>query len=221
MNKFWIHNFVLMPVTLKIQIPQCFDGLFYIKMPTDSYKETRNLTLSLKDTLFGDQFLSMKLATVNLRLDFNIEGLLTKDILQSRAGPSSTLGFHLAMSMPYTPMHLAQIGLIQAGLAGIGPSPKELRRNLTSHLTSMSGGYKEPSSQNGIVGRTGAGNSSILNMLFRLNQFSKGHILVDGVNIANISLSDLHSHFSIIPQPPFLFERSLRTVITCPVLFLF
>ncbi|XP_074332294.1 uncharacterized protein LOC141670376 isoform X3 [Apium graveolens] len=148
MNKFWIHNFVLMPVTLKIQIPQCFDGLFYIKMPTDSYKETRNLTLSLKDTLFGDQFLSMKLATVNLRLDFNIEGLLTKDILQSRAGPSSTLGFHLAMSMPYTPMHLAQIGLIQAGLAGIGPSPKELRRNLTSHLTSMSGGYKEPSSQN-------------------------------------------------------------------------
>ncbi|KAL8121000.1 transcription factor bHLH49 isoform X2 [Apium graveolens] len=93
------------------------------------------------------EFLSMKLATVNPRLDFNIEGLLAKDILQSRAGPSSTLGFHPAMSMPYAPMHLAQPGLIQAGLAGMGPSPDELRRSLTSHLTSMSGGYKEPNSQ--------------------------------------------------------------------------
>ncbi|XP_074345901.1 auxin-responsive protein IAA26-like isoform X2 [Apium graveolens] len=75
----------------------------------------------------------------------------------------------------------------------------------------MSGGYKEPNSQNGIVGRTGAGKSSILNVLFRLNQFSGGHILVDGVNIANILLRDLHSHFSVVPQPPFLFEGSLRT----------
>lgn len=68
-------------------------------------------------------------------------------ILQSRAGPSSTLGFHPGMSMPYAPMHLPQPGLIQAGLAGMGPSPDELRRSLTSHLTSMSGGYKEPNSQ--------------------------------------------------------------------------
>ncbi|XP_074334799.1 uncharacterized protein LOC141672175 isoform X1 [Apium graveolens] len=199
-----------MPVTLKIQIPQCFDGLFYIKMPTDSYKETRNLTLSLKDTLFGDQFLCLKLPTVNPQLYFNIEGLLAKDILQSRAGPSSILGFHPAMSMPYGPMHLAQTGLIQAGLAGIGHCPDEIRRSLTSHLTSISRRYKEPNTQNGIVGRTGAGKSNILNVLFRLNQFSRGDILVDGVNIANISLRDLHSHFSIVPQPPFLFEGSLR-----------
>lgn len=68
-------------------------------------------------------------------------------ILQSRAGPSSTLGFHPAMPMPFAPMHLPQPGLIQAGLAGMGPSPDELRRSLTSHLTSMSGRYKEPNSQ--------------------------------------------------------------------------
>ncbi|KAK1389868.1 Transcription factor bHLH49 [Heracleum sosnowskyi] len=92
------------------------------------------------------EFLSMKLATVNPRLDFNIEGLLAKDILQSRAGPS-TLGFHPGMPMPFAPMHLPQPGLIQAGLVGMGPSPDELRRSLTSHLTSMSGGYKEPNSQ--------------------------------------------------------------------------
>ncbi|KAL8109537.1 hypothetical protein AgCh_025594 [Apium graveolens] len=108
----------------------------------------KNVTLGVKGTskkkqlnfyvtlgLFLAVFLSMKLATVNPRLDFNIKGLLAKDILQSRAGPSSTLGFHPAISMPYAPMHLAQTGLIQSGLAGMGPSLDELRRSLTSHLT--------------------------------------------------------------------------------------
>ncbi|KAK1381020.1 Transcription factor bHLH49 [Heracleum sosnowskyi] len=93
------------------------------------------------------EFLSMKLATVNPRLDFNIEGLLAKDILQSRAGPSSTLGFHPDMSMPYSPMHLTQHGLVQAGLTGAGPSPDALQRSFTAHLTSTNGGYKLPSSQ--------------------------------------------------------------------------
>ncbi|XP_017223523.1 transcription factor bHLH49-like isoform X1 [Daucus carota subsp. sativus] len=93
------------------------------------------------------EFLSMKLATVNPRLDFNIEGLLANDILQSRAGPSSTLGFLPDMSMPCTPMHLSQHGLVQAGLTGMGPSPDALQRSFTSHLTSMSGGYKLPNSQ--------------------------------------------------------------------------
>ncbi|KAL8106022.1 transcription factor bHLH49-like [Apium graveolens] len=93
------------------------------------------------------EFLSMKLATVNPRLDFNVEGLLAKDILQSRAGPSSTLGFHPDMSMPYPPMHLSQHGLVQAGLTGMGPSPDALQRSFTAHLASMSGGYKLPNSQ--------------------------------------------------------------------------
>ncbi|KAK1373190.1 ABC transporter C family member 13 [Heracleum sosnowskyi] len=64
--------------------------------------------------------------------------------------------------------------------------------------------------QTGIVGRTGAGKSSILNVLFRLNPLSGGCILVDGMNIANISLRDLRSRFSVVPQTPFLFEGSLR-----------
>ncbi|KAL6996727.1 ABC transporter C member 13 [Sarracenia purpurea var. burkii] len=64
--------------------------------------------------------------------------------------------------------------------------------------------------QAGIVGRTGAGKSSILNTIFRLNPICQGRILVDGIDIADVSVRDLRSHFSVVPQSPFLFEGSLR-----------
>ncbi|KAK6911073.1 ABC transporter type 1, transmembrane domain, partial [Dillenia turbinata] len=64
--------------------------------------------------------------------------------------------------------------------------------------------------QVGIVGRTGAGKSSILNALFRLTPICGGRILVDDIDIADISVRDLRQHFSVVPQSPFLFEGSLR-----------
>ncbi|KAL6144938.1 hypothetical protein ACLB2K_055628 [Fragaria x ananassa] len=62
----------------------------------------------------------------------------------------------------------------------------------------------------GIVGRTGAGKSSVLNALFRLTPICTGYILVDGINIATAPIRDLRGHFSVVPQTPFLFEGSLR-----------
>lgn len=64
--------------------------------------------------------------------------------------------------------------------------------------------------QVGVVGRTGAGKSSILNALFCLYPICGGCIMVDGINIADVSLRDLRAHFSVVPQIPFLFEGSLR-----------
>lgn len=64
--------------------------------------------------------------------------------------------------------------------------------------------------QVGMVGRTGAGKSSVLNALFRLTPICTGRILVDGINIANAPIRDLRGHFSVVPQTPFLFEGSLR-----------
>ncbi|KAK1323692.1 ABC transporter C family member 13 [Acorus calamus] len=64
--------------------------------------------------------------------------------------------------------------------------------------------------QVGIVGRTGAGKSSVINALFRLNPISHGHVLVDGLNIANIPVRDLRAHLAVVPQSPFLFEGRLR-----------
>ncbi|CAK9159947.1 unnamed protein product [Ilex paraguariensis] len=91
------------------------------------------------------EFLSMKLATVHPRLDFNIEGLLTKDVLQSRAGPSS-LGFPPDMTMPYSLLHSSHPGVIHTVLPGVGNSSDALRRTINSHVTAMSGEYKESTS---------------------------------------------------------------------------
>ncbi|XP_060917590.1 multidrug resistance-associated protein 1-like isoform X1 [Labrus mixtus] len=62
----------------------------------------------------------------------------------------------------------------------------------------------------GIVGRTGAGKSSLALGIFRILEAAKGRIFIDGINIAHIGLHDLRSRITIIPQDPVLFSGSLR-----------
>lgn len=62
----------------------------------------------------------------------------------------------------------------------------------------------------GIVGRTGAGKSSLALGIFRILEAAKGKIYIDGVDIAEIGLHDLRSRITIIPQDPVLFSGSLR-----------
>lgn len=62
----------------------------------------------------------------------------------------------------------------------------------------------------GIVGRTGAGKSSLISTLLRMSELDSGSVIVDGVDISKIGLHTLRSNISVIPQDPVLFQGSIR-----------
>ena len=78
------------------------------------------------------------------------------------------------------------------------PSIKELTSNI------------EPGKKIGIVGRTGAGKSSILQVLFRLTDACDGNIVIDGHDITKIGLHMLRKNIAYIPQTPFMIQGSIR-----------
>ncbi|KAF9435418.1 hypothetical protein BGZ76_006323 [Entomortierella beljakovae] len=75
----------------------------------------------------------------------------------------------------------------------------------------------KPGEKVGIVGRTGAGKSSLIGALFRLfevntgNPSHRGGISIDGIDISKIGMHDLREKMAIIPQEPFLFRGTLRS----------
>ena len=62
----------------------------------------------------------------------------------------------------------------------------------------------------GLVGYTGAGKSTFVSLILRLFPLKKGKILIDGQDIANVTLESLRHQIALIPQDPVLFHRSLR-----------
>ncbi|KAL2559136.1 transcription factor bHLH [Forsythia ovata] len=89
------------------------------------------------------EFLSMKLATVNPLLDFNIEGLLAKD---PQAGPPSSLAFSSYMTTPYPPLQQLQTGTIQAVLPGLGCSSGPPQGLVKPQFSTVGGRLRESTS---------------------------------------------------------------------------
>jgi len=67
----------------------------------------------------------------------------------------------------------------------------------------------EPNKKIAIVGRSGNGKSTIFNLLLRYFDASIGNVLVDGINIKDLTEESLRNNISIIRQSPFLFNMSI------------
>ncbi|WOK95437.1 transcription factor bHLH49-like [Canna indica] len=87
------------------------------------------------------EFLSMKLAAVNPRLDFNVEALLSKDLLQCHSGTSSAIGFSPDLINPQ--LQLSQQGLVQTGISSNYGTSNAVRRAISSQLNL----FRSPSTQ--------------------------------------------------------------------------
>ena len=61
-----------------------------------------------------------------------------------------------------------------------------------------------------ILGSTGSGKSTVLNLITRLYDIDKGTIKIDGICIANLNLSDLRNCVGFVPQDAFLFSDSIK-----------
>jgi ATP-binding cassette subfamily B protein len=62
----------------------------------------------------------------------------------------------------------------------------------------------------GLVGYSGAGKSTFVNLILRFFSLEKGRILIDGQDIATVTLESLRSQVALIPQDPILFHRTLE-----------
>jgi ATP-binding cassette subfamily B multidrug efflux pump len=67
-----------------------------------------------------------------------------------------------------------------------------------------------PGSSLAIVGPTGAGKSTLADLIVRAYDPDRGSILIDGVNIRDLSLEDLRAAIGFVPQETFLFGETLR-----------
>lgn len=68
----------------------------------------------------------------------------------------------------------------------------------------------EPGQSIALVGRTGSGKTTIINLINRFYEIQKGEILLDGINIKEINLRSLRQKIGVILQDPFIFAKSIK-----------
>ncbi len=68
----------------------------------------------------------------------------------------------------------------------------------------------QPGQTIAIVGKTGAGKSTLVNLLMRFYEVNRGNILIDGVDIAKVKRDELRKNFGMVLQDTWIFDSTLR-----------
>jgi ATP-binding cassette, subfamily B, bacterial len=103
---------------------------------------------------------------------------------------------------PNTPPLVVKKGEILFENVSFRYGDKQLFDNKNVHIK---GGEKV-----GLVGYSGAGKSTFVNLILRFYPIEKGRILIDGQDVAHVTIESLHKEVALIPQDPLLFHRSLE-----------
>ncbi len=74
--------------------------------------------------------------------------------------------------------------------------------------------HVKPGQSIALLGSTGSGKTSLVNLLPRFHEYTSGHILLDGIELTDYSRAYLRRQIGIVEQEPFLFSRSIRENIT-------
>ena len=69
----------------------------------------------------------------------------------------------------------------------------------------------QPGQSVAFVGHTGAGKTTITNLLLRFYEFQRGQVLLDGIDIRDIDPAELRASFSVVPQDVFLFSEDIAS----------
>jgi ABC-type multidrug transport system fused ATPase/permease subunit len=68
----------------------------------------------------------------------------------------------------------------------------------------------QPGQTLALVGPTGAGKSSIANLIARFYDVTKGSVTIDGIDVRDVTQASLHRQMGLVPQDPFLFSGTVR-----------
>ncbi|KAF7804851.1 ABC transporter C family member 4 [Senna tora] len=176
----------------------CLSALFMILLPSSIIKpENVGLSLSYGLSLNGVMFWAIYMSCFLENKMVSVERIKQFTVIPSEA----EWNIKDRLPPPNWPAH---------GNVNIKDLQVRYRPNtplvLKGITLSINGGEKI-----GVVGRTGGGKSTLIQVFFRLVEPSGGRIIIDDIDITALGLHDLRSRFGIIPQEPVLFEGTVRS----------
>ncbi|XVF21959.1 hypothetical protein REPUB_Repub12eG0133900 [Reevesia pubescens] len=176
----------------------CLSTMFMIFLPSSIVRpENVGLSLSYGLSLNGVLFFAIYMSCFVENRMVSVERIKQFSSIEPEAA------WHIEDSLP--PTNWPALGNVELKNLQVRyrPSTPLVIKGIT---LSINGGEKI-----GIVGRTGSGKSTLIQVFFRLVEPTGGKIIIDGIDICMLGLHDLRSRFGIIPQEPVLFEGTVRS----------